>query len=50
MTLEEKVLINQKLEVIDGTFEVWVFMREHLVNWLFEIFIRSADRATQRKM
>jgi hypothetical protein len=46
----EKVLIQQKLEVIDGTFDVWVFFREHLVDWLFGIFVRSADRAAQRTM
>jgi hypothetical protein len=36
--------------VIDGTFDVWVYLRQCLVDWLFEIFIRSADRASQRKM
>lgn len=46
----QKVFINQRLEVIDGTFDVWIFLREAIVDWLFEIFIRSADRAAQRKM
>lgn len=43
-------MINQKLEVIDGTFDVWVYLRESMVDWLFEVFVRSADRAAQRKM
>lgn len=44
------MFINQRLEVIDGTFDVWIYLRETMVDWLFEIFIRSADRAAQRKM
>lgn len=44
------MLINQKLEVIDGTFDVWIYFREAMVDWLFDIFVRSADRAAQRKM
>ncbi len=43
-------MINQKIEVIDGTFAVWIYLRETFVDWLFEIFVRSADRASQRKM
>lgn len=50
LLLGEKVMINQKLEVIDGTFDVWIYLRETMVDWLFEVFIRSADRAAQRKM
>lgn len=46
----EKVLINQKLEVVDGTFEVWVSMRQNMVDWLMDVFVRSADRAHTRKM
>lgn len=46
----QKVFINQRLEVIDGTFDVWIYLRETMVDWLFEIFVRSADRAAQRKM
>lgn len=46
----EKVLINQKLEIIDGTFDVWIYLREAMVDWLFEIFVRSSDRAAQRTM
>ena len=47
---KERVLINQKLEVVDGTYEVWVWLRERLVDWLFEIFVRSVDRGLERKM
>ena len=43
-------MINQKLEVFDGTFDVWIYLREAFVDWLFEVFIRSADRASQKKM
>lgn len=43
-------MINQKLEVFDGTFDVWIYLRESFVDWLFEVFIRSADRASQKKM
>ena len=47
---KEKVIVNQKLEVIDGTYEVWKFMRQSMVAWLLEVFTRSADRAHIRKM
>ncbi len=47
---KEKVIVTQKLEVIDGTFSIWIWMRENLVGWLLEIFVRSTDRAHKRKM
>lgn len=50
MQRKERVLVNQKLEVIDGTFQVWDYIRTSLVDWLLEVFVRSADRAQQRKM
>lgn len=50
MERKEKVMINQKLEVIDGTFDVWKFMRQAIVGWLLDIFVRSTDRAHIRKM
>lgn len=50
MERKEKVMINQKLEVIDGTFEVWKFMRQGVVGWLLDVFVRSTDRAHMRKM
>jgi len=46
----EKVIVTQKLEVIDGTFSIWIWLRENLVGWLLEIFVRSTDRAHKRKM
>ena len=50
MLKREKVLVNQKLEVYDGTYEVWVNMRQNIVDWLMDVFVRSADRAQTRKM
>lgn len=47
---KEKVVVNQTLEVYDGTLEVWNYSRTALMNWLFDVFVRSADRAYQRKM
>lgn len=46
---KEKIFINQKLEVVDGTYEVWDYMRSRMVKWLFEIFLRSVERASGRK-
>ena len=45
----EKVIVNQRLEVVDGTALVWTYLRSHLVEWLFEIFVRSADQAFEKK-
>lgn len=50
MERKEKVVVNQKLEVIDGTYDVWKFLRESIVGWLLDVFVRSADRAHVRKM
>jgi hypothetical protein len=47
---KEKVIVTQKLEVIDGTFSIWIWLRESIVGWLMEIFVRSTDRAHKRKM
>lgn len=47
---KEKVIVTQKLEVIDGTFNIWIWLRESIVGWLLEIFVRSTDRAHKRKM
>ena len=47
---KEKVLVNQKLEVIDGTFEVWRSLKSSMVDWIFKLFVHSADRAQVRKM
>lgn len=47
---KEKVAVTQKLEVIDGTFDIWIWLRETIVGWLLEIFVRSTDRAHKRKM
>lgn len=47
---KEKVIVTQKLEVIDGTFNIWIWLRESIVGWILEIFVRSTDRAHKRKM
>ena len=46
----EKVMINQKLEVIDGTFSIWEFVRKSLVNWLADEFSFSSNKAYDKKM
>lgn len=50
MQRKEKVIVNQKLEVVDGTFDVWTSLRGEIVDWLFNIFVVSADKAHIRKM
>ena len=47
---KERVFVNQKLEVVDGTFEVWGYFRTELVLWLNRIFTASVQAARQRKM
>ena len=47
---KDRVFVNQKVEIVDGTFEVWSFMREHYVNWLYKLFLSSVQHAKERKM
>lgn len=44
----EKVIVKQKLEVYDGTFDVWTSIRKSLVNWAFEIFLASNEPSVNR--
>jgi hypothetical protein len=44
----EKVMVNQKLEVYDGTFDVWTSIRKALVDWAFTIFQASNELAVNR--
>jgi len=46
----EKVVVTQKLEVVDGTLEIYRTLQVGFVDWLFEVFVRSTDRAHDRKM
>ena len=46
---KERVFINQKLEVVDGTWDIWNFMRLSLVDWLFEVFVRSVEASSKKK-
>lgn len=45
----KKVLINQKLEVIDGTYQVWEYTRRSIVAWFLEIFCICTEKATTKK-
>lgn len=45
----KKVMITQKLEVLDGTYNVWVFIRQSIVSWIYQIFLRSNDHIYQKK-
>lgn len=47
---KEKVIVNQTIQVYDGTQEICNFYRQSLVKWLFDIFVRSTDRAFSKKM
>jgi len=47
---KEKIIVNQKLEVVDGTFAVWETLQKGLCKWLLRIFIDVADQASRRKM
>lgn len=39
-SVSEKVIIRQRLEVYDGTLEVWTTTRKQIVAWLESIFAR----------
>lgn len=46
---ENKVLVKQKLEIVDGTFEVFQDFKEHFVEWIFNIFTENSNLALKRK-
>lgn len=47
---KEKVLVNQKLEIVDGTLQVFEHLRSSLSKIGLDIFIQSMDKASQRHM
>lgn len=46
----EKILVSQKLEVVDGTFAVFNDLRAQLIEWVFNVFKECADFAFTKKM
>lgn len=44
-----KVLVTQKLEVIDGTLQIFVDLRQKMFDWVFHIFKNSSDQAFKKK-
>lgn len=44
----EKIVVKQKLEVFDGTFDVWTSIRKSLVNWAYELFLASNEPSINR--
>lgn len=38
--VKEKVIIKQRLEVYDGTMEVWATVRQQIVAWVESIYSR----------
>ena len=45
----DRVLIRQKLEVVDGTLQVWQSVRAALVGWVYTIFLSSNHHLNQKK-
>lgn len=42
--------VTQRLQILDGTYEVWVNLRENLVKYFLHYYERSAEVSSQRKM
>ena len=47
---KEKVIVNQKLEIVDGTFQVFEYMRGTVVKWILDIFVCAMNKANTRHM
>lgn len=47
---KEKVLVNQKLEIVDGTFYVFEYMRATVVKWILDLFVCAMNKANQRHL
>ena len=47
---EEMVLVNQKLEVVDGTITIYNDFSVSLVNFIYSIFKKSTDMALKKKL
>lgn len=45
----DRVLIRQKLEVVDGTLQVWQSIRAAIVSWVYSIFLSSNHHLNQKK-
>lgn len=46
----DKILVSQKLEIIDGTFAVFNDFRSNFVTWIFDLFKQAADIAFSKKL
>jgi len=45
----DRVIIKQKLEVVDGTLQVWQSIRAAIVGWVYSIFVSSNHHLNQKK-
>ena len=45
----EKIIVKQKLEVVDGTVQVWSSVRGAIVGWIYSIFLTSNHHLNQKK-
>ena len=43
---KERVLVNQKLEIVDGTLQVFEYLRSSLSKLGLDIFVQSMDKAS----
>lgn len=43
------VLVNQKLEVVDGTYQVFKDFQDNFVSWVFDIFSKNSEIAFKKK-
>lgn len=44
------VRAKEHLRVINGTYQVWEFVRQGIMEFLFEVYTKSCNHATQRRM
>ena len=47
---KDKVMVNQKLEIVDGTYEVFKYMRSTISKWMMSLFSDAMSKANQRHM
>lgn len=48
--MSEKILVSQKLEIVDGTFAVFNDFRRSFVDLLFDMFVAATEKARQKQL
>ena len=46
---ENVVMVNQKFEIVDGTYEIFYDFKKKFVEWIFEIFKKNATDSLKKR-